>query len=238
MKKAPHKIAIAIPVEDLPKTFSLLEKAINAGADFVELRLDYYSDLLGFPLSTLQEYLQKSTVPLIFTCRASAEGGQSDITEEKRLDFIKKIIEISPEYLDIEAMLPKGTLEEIYSLAQKNKVKLIYSYHDFQRTPSITDAHDLYYALLYKCPGLEEDNENILKIIFTANNESDNRIPIQLCRMAWREERKIVSFCMGEKGKSSRVNSVKSGAFFTFASLEKTTAPGQLAISDLKRKWR
>jgi 3-dehydroquinate dehydratase type I len=48
----------------------------------------------------------------------------------------------------------------------------------------------------------------------------------------------LVCFCMGEKGKVSRLLSPMFGAYFTFASLEgDSTAPGQMSIAEMRNAY-
>jgi 3-dehydroquinate dehydratase len=50
---------------------------------------------------------------------------------------------------------------------------------------------------------------------------------------------KIVTFCMGEKGKMSRIFAPLMGVVWTYASLNKNraSAPGQLTVYEMKDIW-
>ena len=52
-------------------------------------------------------------------------------------------------------------------------------------------------------------------------------------------KQEIVAFCMGEKGKMSRIFSPIIGAAWTYASLtrDKASAPGQLTVGEVKEIW-
>ena len=60
-----------------------------------------------------------------------------------------------------------------------------------------------------------DENPNLaLKLIFSAESETDNYVPLVLCDQVSQKAQKIVSFCMGQMGIYSRVMSLRHGASF------------------------
>jgi 3-dehydroquinate dehydratase type I len=57
--------------------------------------------------------------------------------------------------------------------------------------------------------------------------------------LAKAKKQEIIAFCMGEKGKVSRLFSPCLGAAWTYASLNKVkdSAPGQMTVRQVKGIW-
>ena len=230
-------ICVSIPLENMNTISDKIIKAKEQGAEIVEIRLDYFPKILETDPLTLKPLLECCDIPIIFTLRSASEGGKNSLKEAVRIEYIKSLIELKPQYIDLEARLPPDILKTLYRLAIQNSVKVIYSSHDFERTPNIVNAQTLIYQIIKKCEGLEEENNPnaIIKVVFTAKGGQDNLVAVQLVRWLRRMDRNIICFCMGEKGVYSRLESLKAGAYLTFASMDKATAPGQLNINDLKK---
>ena len=80
---------------------------------------------------------------------------------------------------------------------------------------------------------------DVVKIVPFARFWEDNLNILSLIPFAKERKQKIVAFCMGEKGKISRIFSPFLGAAWTYASLDKNklSAPGQLTVRELKDIW-
>jgi 3-dehydroquinate dehydratase type I len=76
---------------------------------------------------------------------------------------------------------------------------------------------------------------DIVKIVSRANAEEDNLRILTLIPHARRMGQEIISFCMGEKGRISRVLSLFLGAYMGFASPDKgeESAPGQFSLAEM-----
>jgi 3-dehydroquinate dehydratase type I len=81
---------------------------------------------------------------------------------------------------------------------------------------------------------------DVVKIVSFARSWEDNLNILSLLPFAKERKQKIVAFCMGEKGKISRIFSPFLGAAWTYASLNqsRTSAPGQLTAQALKDIWK
>jgi 3-dehydroquinate dehydratase type I len=80
---------------------------------------------------------------------------------------------------------------------------------------------------------------DVVKIVPFARSWEDNLNILSLIPLAKEKKQKIVAFCMGEKGKISRIFSPFLGAAWTYASLSqsKVSAPGQLTVRELRMIW-
>ena len=81
---------------------------------------------------------------------------------------------------------------------------------------------------------------NVIKIVPFAKSWENNLTVLSLIPFAKERRQKIVAFCMGEKGKVSRVISPLLGAAWTYASLNRnrSSAPGQLTVQELTEIWK
>ena len=73
------------------------------------------------------------------------------------------------------------------------------------------------------------------KIVSRAATQEDNLKILRLIPYALRNGQEIISFCVGEKGRVSRVMSLFLGAYLGFASLSKgeESASGQLSLAEM-----
>jgi 3-dehydroquinate dehydratase type I len=80
---------------------------------------------------------------------------------------------------------------------------------------------------------------DIVKIVTFARSWEDNFSILSLISHARKRNQEIVAFCMGQKGKMSRIFSPLMGAAWTYASINrgKTSAPGQLTVEEMREVW-
>jgi 3-dehydroquinate dehydratase type I len=80
---------------------------------------------------------------------------------------------------------------------------------------------------------------DVVKIVSFARAWEDNLTILSLIPYARERRQKIVAFCMGEKGKISRIFSPLLGAAWAYASLNrnKASAPGQLTVGEMREIW-
>lgn len=238
------KICVPIPIksDNLKENEIIIGKVLEVNPDLIEFRFDFIHDTHAITSSFIKSLLNltHSSITTIFTFRDDSEGGNAKVSKEERLKIYKLLIEAKPDYIDIEMSSDTETLSEIISLALMNKVRIIFSYHDFQRTSSYSKALEI---LLRFEERLIENNLNefniidnsLFKIIFTAQDFEDNLVPIQLCKYFSKNNKNVISFCMGELGIFSRITCVKFGSFMTYGSLVEKTAPGQIKIETIRQ---
>lgn len=204
--------------------------AARAGADLVELRLDYLADTGDQALHLL---LDKPPCPLLVTCRSSAEGGQFRGSDQQRVDLLTRSARIGGDWVDLElASLPKADalLNELAqaSAAGRPVPGLILSAHNFQRRPA--DLMDIL-ARMEAAPGA------VNKVAFAATGPEDAWAAFDVLRAS---QKPAMALAMGETGVASRILARKFGAFGTFASLHPgaQSAPGQTTIEQLRTLYR
>ncbi|HEX7539055.1 MAG TPA: type I 3-dehydroquinate dehydratase, partial [Syntrophales bacterium] len=81
---------------------------------------------------------------------------------------------------------------------------------------------------------------DIVKIVTLANRVEDNLRVLELIPQALGVGQDIIAFCMGEKGRLSRVAAPLLGSCIGYASLEDgaESAPGQLTAERMKKILR
>lgn len=200
-------------------------KEVNRLADLIELRADY---LRGAKLALLLENRQK---PFIVTNRSKEEGGQYKGEERKRLSVLQEAIDLGADYIDVELATEKSSLQGL--IRNKRGTQVILSFHDFRRTPSPKELQRLFGQMIRL-------GADVIKIVPFARSWEDNLNILSLIPFAKARRQKIVAFCMGEKGKISRIFSPFFGAAWTYASLNQSraSAPGQLTVRELTDIWK
>jgi 3-dehydroquinate dehydratase/shikimate dehydrogenase len=209
-------LCVAIFVQDVAQAKRDIARAIEAGADIVELRLDHRP-----PVVDVDRLINSFEVSFILTCRSPNEGGESDATDEQRLAYLREFPSMPRCYIDVE-------LETLRNGETNHWDQLITSAHDFTGRP----------PRLYN--SLEEMNRGpgrVNKIVWMARSIRDNLEAFEIIQT---RQKPTIALCMGEAGLISRVLAKKFGGFLTFAGLttQTVTAPGQISIADMKRLYR
>ena len=217
------KLCIPIVEKTVEKALVAI-KETNGLADLIELRVDY---LKRVNLAPLLENRQK---PFIVTNRREEEGGKYKGEERKRLSVLQEAIDLGGDYIDVELATERSFLQSL--IRNKGGTQVILSFHDFHRTPSLKELEKLFDQMIRL-------GADVIKIVPFARSWEDNLSILSLIPFAKERRQKIVAFCMGEKGKISRIFSPFLGAAWTYASLNKSraSAPGQLTARELMDTW-
>jgi len=193
--------------------------AAAAGADAVELRLDY----LQIPPARqeIADLLAGAPVETIVTCRPTAEGGKFRGPESDRLAILANAVRLGADWVDVEAAVTPH-----YWPASVGRV--ILSLHDFKRCPP--DLDDI-------AARLDGSEAAVNKIAFAAAEPRDALRAFDVLRNC---RKPTLVLAMGQAGLVSRILGGKFGAFGTFAALAhgKESAPGQPTIRELTDLYR
>lgn len=219
------RICVSILPKNVAEAQSLIGKAEQAQADLIEVRLDGLEETRN-----LQDLAKSTKIPLIATNKLQAEKGCFSGTEAERQQTLLNAAKAGFQYADVDFWSPKRS-ETIAKLKQLG-AKPIVSYHKFDGILTVSALEKI----------LDEQIASgavICKIVLTARQIEDN-LPILSFVSFASTKAKLVCFCMGEAGKTSRLLSPAFGAYFTFAALEQggETAPGQMGIAEMKAAYR
>lgn len=215
------KICVSLQPQSIDDLRNLMSRAKGYKPGLIEVRLD---NLETISIERIRKVLSADLEQCIITCRSMKQGGFFCGDEEKRLLLMEEIIKLHPGYLDIELEALKEN-RYIAEEAIKNNVKIIASWHDFHGTPRLQQIKTL-------CKEALEQGD-IAKGISMARSFRDNTTILSLYKTF--NEGRLIAFCMGELGVISRVICTWLGAPFTYASLDRATAPGQVSIEELRR---
>jgi 3-dehydroquinate dehydratase type I len=217
---------ICIPITETTGKGAI--KAIKEAIWFpglIELRMDYLREP-----GWVGRLLRGRQKPFIVTNRRKEEGGKCRVDERSRVGVLEEAIELGAEFVDVEFGTEESLLRRL--IAHRKRTKVVLSSHDFEGTPSQRKLKDLYERMVRWKPDL-------VKITTFARSWEDNFRTLSLIPDALKEDQKIVAFCMGEKGKMSRIFSPMMGAAWTYTSLGKNraSAPGQLTVLEMMDIW-
>lgn len=187
---------------------------------FVEFRLDFFKKI---DFAFLRNFRLKFSCPVIFTLRKKSQGGNFLGSESERMGQIKKLLQLAPNYFDIEYDVDDYFSNEI--LNSFPQTKLICSYHNFNETPS--DLDEILNLMRRK-------KFSINKIATKANSIKDAFRMMHFVSKN-KQDSDLVGLCMGEFGLITRVFSPIIGNRLNYTCFppEELTAPGQLTVNEL-----
>lgn len=187
-------------------------------AQLAEIRID----LSLFNEAQIGRIFSQAPCPLIATCRPDELGPQ------RQQELLFAAIEAGAAYIDVEIEATSEHKQRLADKARQHGCKLIISYHNYQETPE----DEVLNAILDQCFA---EGADIAKIAALAQNPQDSARLLSL----YRRGQPLVVLGMGEAGMVTRVAAPLLGAPFTFAavSIERATAPGQLAQSSMLKMY-
>lgn len=186
----------------------------NEEIDFIELRLDLIDNITSSYATELIEAVKEITpISIILTNRTKIEGGQFGGSEEERIKILSDnapLVEIT----DIELSTDENLRQKVIDNANKT----IISYHNFDKTPSSEKLQEI----------IDESFEigDIPKIALKPNIIEDTYLLLRLLM----DNEGIIAISMDQLGSYTRVVAPLMGSPVTYASVEKSSAPGQLDI--------
>jgi len=217
---------ICIPVVEtsVEKALAVINE-VNPLANLIEIRMDY---LRGGSLALLLENRKR---PFIITNRRREEGGRYEGEERKRLTVLEEAVYLGADYVDVEFATKRSFLQSL--IRDRRETQVILSFHDLRKTPSLKELQRLFGQMIRL-------GADVIKIVPFARSWEDNLNVLSLIPFAKGKRQKIVAFCMGERGKISRIFSPFLGAAWTYASLDKrrASAPGQPTVRELTDVWK
>jgi len=205
--------------EKTPKRLKqTLTKALKK-SDYAEIRFDFLNpNLVPDALQQIKKDLRKC----VCTLRPVSEGGKFSGSEKNRISIMKLIAEYNPFLLDIELnSLSKN--KNLRRYLKSTGTDILLSWHNFKQTPDTS-------VLKKKLAQMKKFSNNI-KIVTTAKTVND--IP-KILSLYDNKNTRLIAFCMGDIGKISRLLSLFLGSPFTYVSLGKPIAAGQLKLDEVK----
>ena len=213
----------------LPKTtaeaIQLIDRAEEANADLVEVRLDSLKTFDGLSDLASHGKTPKIATNKLVTCRGNFTG-----TEAEQKQILLTAAKSGFEFVDIE--LSASSLKEFTTEASEHGAKLIISFHDFDGALKLAELDSV----------LEREiacGADMCKIVTTAKRIEDNLTLLNFTAAACKRAN-VICFAMGACGKVSRLLSPLFGGFLTFAALERgsETASGQMTVQEMRTAYK
>lgn len=213
------KIICPLFYSDEASFWSELDQVQDQGFDWLEIRLDKYINEQGTSQveSILFTLKKRVSLPVLITIRTQNEGGMAKLTLEE-YEKLEEQIAQKGFYQDIEFAYFKSS-----TILQKLDLnKIILSYHNFNKTPSLESLCNLwtsmeqYKPFISKISCMPQSQEDVSKLM-----ESSMQVE---------KKGKRIAISMSCLGKQSRLYPEKFLSDFTFCIGSTASAPGQLTV--------
>jgi 3-dehydroquinate dehydratase-1 len=207
--------------------------AVAAKADIVEWRVDFFQAIDGAAaVAETGKALRRalSGVPLLFTRRSVAEGGQPvPISEKQVAELCVEVCEAGfADLVDFEMSSPAAQMKAVRDAARRHGVGLVCSYHDFERTAPLPE-------LVARFRRAQELGGDVGKVSVMARSRDDALTLLAATSQAAQElEIALIGVSMGPHGALSRVAGFAFGSALTFGVATSGSAPGQMPIGELR----
>jgi 3-dehydroquinate dehydratase/shikimate dehydrogenase len=196
-----------------PKKLDDIFAAELAGADIVEVRLDYLEN----PQESIHTRWDRLPLPVIATCRGRERGGEFNGSIEEETRILEHAAQNGAKFVDIDYRFAKPVAG----------AEVIGSFHDFASTPADIDS-----ILQRACAS----SAQIGKVSTMVNSWSDNRRLLALSERSW--PKPVIVAGMGDIGQITRVLALARGSFLTYGALGQGSAPGQIPVREMHDVYR
>ncbi len=201
--------------------------------DLLEWRVDFFADIgdAQAVVATAQAIRQAAGgVPVLLTRRNVSEGGEKiSIAEPAVVAMYAAACQARcVELIDYELSNDADDLHRLREVSAANGISMIMSYHNFQMTPDAA-------TLDSKFAAAERLGADVAKVAVMPQNAQD---VLALLAATDRARQTIglplISMSMGGIGSLSRIVGWVYGSAATFAVGKSSSAPGQIAIEELR----
>ncbi|MEM0117147.1 MAG: type I 3-dehydroquinate dehydratase [Conexivisphaerales archaeon] len=209
------KICTTVIEEDVEEACRIAEEALAMGSDLVEIRLDALKDL---NVQLVREHLSPFVNRCVLTLRSGIEGGFFTGKPSEYSEAIASFADMKPAYVDVEIrMLPSVNLMEF------RKANLILSYHNLKCTPRLSVLK-----------GIRDQGSKLglVKLVTRMKKKEDQERVFALYSGF---EGRLVAFCIGKEGLSSRLRSISLGAPLVYAAYRKSLVSEELGQPSLRQ---
>lgn len=219
------KVCVIISGPTLHEAREQVRKA-SSKAGLLEFRIDQFSFTQP---EAVQHLMESTTLPVIFTLRRRAHGGEFSGTRLEHFTRIKALAALHPAYLDLEYDIELDIFNEMRRISPK--IQLICSYHDFEHTPK-----ELKELLEF----MQEKQADIYKIATMANSSLDMMRLMRFLKDKVRKGVRLVVVALGDRGVASRILGAVYGNEIYYAILTEAlkVAPGQLTADVMNTQYR
>lgn len=210
-----------------------LAAVLPLAPDLIEWRVDYFEHIRDRAqvIDAARKIRQAvGDIPLIFTRRATHEGGQVLTMPESEVVTLYEEICASGtiDVVDYELSQSAENRARVRGAARANNIAMIFSYHNFVNTPEaeklveIMREAEMQGADIAKIAVMPKSSKDVLTLL-TATLAAEESLAIP-----------VITMSMGRLGAISRLCGWMYGSAVTFAVGSGTSAPGQIPIDELR----
>lgn len=228
------KICVPIVAATREEILKSLENYNRKEIDLLEWRIDFMTNI--HDVAALISIANEITAalpdkPLLVTFRSKKEGGEQELSLSEYLALNQAFAkQKAADLVDIELFCDKdpGHLASVVSEIKATGTKVIFSNHDFEKTPSKSTIVD-------RLRNMQELGGDIAKIAVMPTCAEDVLTLLSATREMTEEYATIpvVTMSMGQLGVISRICGSTFGSTITFGALGQTSAPGQIPVDKL-----
>lgn len=219
--------------------------ALLAGADLVEWRADFIPGLNPGLIPAILTELTGTLagrIPLLFTVRTQAEGGEfrGDFTAYRACNLAAAAAG-QADLIDVEALsYDAGSADPLSFSAPAEKTDLIRTIQSYG-TKVIASSHDFRKTdpapmLMEKLRLLMESGADIVKLAVMPVRPGDPQVLMDTVQEARQTflDRPVIAMSMGEPGRPTRILGERFGSCVTFGTAGAASAPGQIPVKELR----
>lgn len=217
------KICVPIVTDSTQKAEQLIEKALHE-AQLFELYIDYISDVSESWLRAITETYSERCVSTFR--RPAFENTVADSSAQGNY-----LNALRGGYVDFDFLREQKLIESMKE--EKGTVRLITSYHNYEKTPSLEEL----YAMLQE---MSVYTPVIYKFACTCTGPDDAMTLLFFLREVVSQGKKAIVTGMGDHGIGARVWGGLWGSEWVYAPLDESysTAQGQLTVSKLRSLFK
>ncbi|MCD7745063.1 MAG: type I 3-dehydroquinate dehydratase [Lachnospiraceae bacterium] len=237
------KICVPVTARNEAELAEQIERVKNSPCDLVELRADFFD---GDPVEALTLLRGRMPeMPVLFTFRTKEEGGEKSISLEEYAALNRRAAGLQvrkeaaaaecvnpaehlqggacADLIDLEVNRGEELLRGLCSELQEAGVRVVASFHDFEKTP---DKETLT-GLLCR---MQELGADVTKAAVMPRSEQDvlTLLEAAVSMKGQYADRPYIVMSMGRLGGISRLAGALTGSAVTFATAGKSSAPGQM----------
>lgn len=202
--------------------------------DLVEWRTDFFEevgDIEAVKIALGELHSVIPDLPLIFTFRSKKEGGEKQVSREYYIALNKAAAESGlVDIIDVELSNEEEDVKALIAAAHLRKVFVIISNHDFHGTPSKEE-------IITRLRRAQELGGDLPKIAVMPKDAGDvlTLLEATLIMKEQYADRPIITMSMAGAGVISRLSGEIFGSALTFGAAHKPSAPGQVAVAELRQ---
>lgn len=227
------KICVPLVAKDEIALQQQLAALTDQPFDLVEFRADFLQEIenIDFALKCcdiIRNALPQT--PLLFTFRRAEEGGEHAVSSEQYFSLLQAVIQSGKaDVVDIELFAGDDQVKAITALAKQYGVVALLCNHDFEKTPPKEE-------IVNRLQKMQDLGADICKIAVMPQSAADVITLLDATQTMFNQYARcpLITMAMGRLGVMSRLSGETFGSAMTFGAAAKASAPGQIAVGDLR----